>query len=65
MARGKFRVYLGAAPGVGKTHAMLEEGWRRRARGTDVVIGLVVPHGRPDTLAQIRDLEIVPPHRLV
>ena len=41
MARGKLRVYLGAAPGVGKTFAMLDEGWRRRERGTDVVIGLV------------------------
>lgn len=47
MARGKFRIYLGAAPGVGKTYAMLEEGWRRVERGTDVVAGLVVTYGRP------------------
>ena len=61
--RGKLRIYLGPAPGVGKTYAMLDEGWRRRERGTDVVIGLVVTHDRPQTIAQIRDLEIVPPRR--
>ena len=60
MARGKFRVYLGAAPGVGKTYAMLDEGWRRHERGTDVVVGLVEAHGRPKTIAQLRDLEVVP-----
>lgn len=64
MARGKLRIYLGAAPGVGKTFAMLDEGWRRRERGTDVVIGLVVTHDRAKTIAQIRDLEIIPPARL-
>ncbi len=41
MARGELRVYLGAAPGVGKTYAMLNEGWRRAQRGTDVVVGYV------------------------
>ena len=60
MARGKLRLYLGAAPGVGKTYAMLNEGWRRKERGTDVVIGWVQDHGRPHTDAQIRDLEILP-----
>ncbi len=60
MARGKLRLYLGAAPGVGKTYAMLNEGWRRKERGTDVVIGWVQEHGRPQTDAQIRDLEIFP-----
>ncbi len=60
MARGKLRLYLGAAPGVGKTYAMLNEGWRRRQRGTDVVIGWVQDHGRPQTDAQIRDLPIFP-----
>ena len=64
MARGKLRLYLGAAPGVGKTYAMLNEGWRRKERGTDVVIGWVEEHGRPQTDAQIRDLEIFP-RRLV
>ena len=60
MAHGKLRLYLGAAPGVGKTYAMLNEGWRRRERGTDVVIGWVQEHGRPQTDAQIRDLPIFP-----
>ncbi len=54
------RVYLGAAPGVGKTYKMLNEGWRRTQRGTDVVIGWVDTHGRPGTKAQIRDMEIIP-----
>jgi two-component system sensor histidine kinase KdpD len=60
VARGKLRLYLGAAPGVGKTYAMLNEGWRRKERGTDVVIGWVQDHGRPQTDAQIRDLPIFP-----
>ena len=60
MARGVLRVYLGAAPGVGKTYAMLDEGWRRKQRGADVVIGFIEAHNRPNTIAQIRDLEIVP-----
>ena len=60
MARGQLRVYLGSAPGVGKTYRMLDEGFRRRERGTDVVIGYVETHGRPRTDAQVRDLEIVP-----
>jgi len=60
MSRGTLRVYLGLAPGVGKTFRMLDEGWRRRERGADVVIGLVETHGRKLTAAQIRDMEIVP-----
>lgn len=60
MARGTLRIYLGAAPGVGKTFAMLNEGRRRRDRGTDVVVGIVETHGREKTLEQIADLEIVP-----
>ncbi len=64
MARGTLRVYLGAAPGVGKTFAMLNEGRRRRDRGTDVVVGYVETHGRALTAAQIGDLEIVPRQRL-
>ena len=47
MARGTLRIYLGAAPGVGKTFAMLNEGRRRHERGTDVVVGFVETHGRP------------------
>ena len=45
MERGRLRVYLGAAPGVGKTYAMLDEGHRRLERGTDVVVGYVEDHG--------------------
>ena len=60
MARGQLRVYLGAAPGVGKTFAMLDEGCRRKERGTDVVVGLVETHGRPQTADQLGDLEVVP-----
>ncbi len=59
MARGKLRIYLGAAPGVGKTFAMLDEGHRRHTRGTDVVVAYVETHGRPRTAAQLRDLEVV------
>ena len=65
MARGTLRIYLGAAPGVGKTYAMLDEGWRRHKRGTDVVIGRVVTHERKNTIDQIRDLEIVPTRHLI
>ncbi len=60
MARGTLRIYLGAAPGVGKTYAMLDEGYRRAKRGTDVVIGYLETHGRINTAAQVRDLVIVP-----
>ena len=60
MARGTLRIYVGAAPGVGKTFAMLNEGWRRKERGTDVVVGFLETHGRALTAAQLRDLEVVP-----
>src|SRR5215475_6427537 len=60
MPHGQLRVYLGAAPGVGKTYKMLEEGNRRAERGTDVVIGYVETHGRPHTEAMLGDLEVVP-----
>jgi two-component system sensor histidine kinase KdpD len=63
MARGRLRIYLGAAPGVGKTFAMLNEGWRRKGRGTDVVVGFVETHGRQSTEEQLRDLEVVPRRR--
>jgi two-component system sensor histidine kinase KdpD len=58
--RGRFRIYLGAAPGVGKTYAMLQEGRRRAVRGTDVVIGYVETHNRPLTLEAAEGLEVVP-----
>jgi two-component system sensor histidine kinase KdpD len=54
------RVYLGYAPGVGKTYAMLHEGRRRRDRGTDVVVGWVHTYDRPHTVAAVGDLEVVP-----
>ncbi|HVJ96216.1 MAG TPA: DUF4118 domain-containing protein, partial [Acidimicrobiia bacterium] len=60
MGRGKLRVYLGAAPGVGKTFAMLNEARRRAERGADVVVGYVETHGRPRTAEQIGDLEVIP-----
>lgn len=59
MARGRLRIYLGAAPGVGKTYAMLGEGRRRFERGTDVVIGYVESHGRARTAAQVGELPVV------
>jgi two-component system sensor histidine kinase KdpD len=59
-AAGHFRIYLGAAAGVGKTYAMLNEGRRRAGRGTDVVIGFVEPHGRLHTEELIEGLEVVP-----
>ena len=59
--RGKLKVYLGSSPGVGKTYEMLIEGNRLKKRGVDVVVGYVEPHDRPDTTAQIGDLEVVPP----
>lgn len=57
---GRFRVYLGAAAGVGKTVAMLDEGWRRFQRGADVVVGFVETHGRTYTEGQLRDLPVLP-----
>ena len=59
--QGKLKIYLGASPGVGKTYQMLVEGNRLLSRGVDVVIGYVEPHERPDTTAQIKDLEVIPP----
>jgi two-component system sensor histidine kinase KdpD len=58
--RGRLRLYLGMAPGVGKTYRMLEEGHRRVRRGTDVVVGFIEGHGRPLTLALVEGLEVVP-----
>jgi len=58
--RGRLRIYLGAAPGVGKTYAMLQEGQRRKKRGTDIVVGFVETHGRPMTRDSLSDLEVIP-----
>src|SRR5580700_8615626 len=57
---GKLKIYLGPCAGVGKTYHMLVEGNRLRRQGIDVVIGYVEPHDRPETAAQIGDLEQVP-----
>lgn len=58
--RGRLKIYVGSAAGVGKTFRMLQEGDNLRRRGVDVVIGFVETHGRPDTEAQIGELETVP-----
>src|ERR1700751_4039427 len=63
-ARGRLRVYLGSAAGVGKTYAMLSEGHRRAERGADVVVGFAEAHGRPQTSALLDGLEVVPRHTL-
>lgn len=60
MARGTLRIYLGAAPGVGKTYAMLSEGHRRLERGTDVVVGFVEHHERPRTKVMLHGLDEIP-----
>ena len=58
---GKLRIYIGAAPGVGKTYVMLNDAYRMvHEQRIDVVIGLVEPHGRQETKDRIRDLEIIP-----
>jgi two-component system sensor histidine kinase KdpD len=62
--RGELRIYLGAAPGVGKTYAMLGEAHRRRERGTDVVAAVVETHGRQKTADLIEGIEVVPPHHI-
>ncbi|MFI9417038.1 sensor histidine kinase [Streptomyces werraensis] len=64
MARGKLRIYLGAAPGVGKTYAMLSEAHRRIERGTDCVVAFVEHHGRPRTEVMLHGLEQVPRREL-
>lgn len=62
--RPKLRIYIGAAPGVGKTYAMLQEAQALRAKGIDVVAGIVETYGRVDTDAQVGELEIVPRRRV-
>jgi two-component system sensor histidine kinase KdpD len=64
MARGKLRIYLGAAPGVGKTYAMLSEAHRRVERGTDCVVALVEHHGRPRTEVMLHGIEQLPRREL-
>ncbi|GAA3058570.1 sensor histidine kinase KdpD [Kitasatospora albolonga] len=64
MARGRLRIYLGAAPGVGKTYAMLAEAHRRAERGTDVVAAFVEDHGRRRTAELTEGLELLPRREL-
>ncbi|MFF7447861.1 MULTISPECIES: ATP-binding protein [unclassified Streptomyces] len=64
MGRGRLRIYLGAAPGVGKTYAMLSEGHRRVERGTDCVVAFVEHHGRPRTEVMLHGLERIPRREL-
>ncbi|MBE5229531.1 MAG: sensor histidine kinase KdpD [Microcystis sp. M54BS1] len=60
MRRGRHKIFIGMAPGVGKTYKMLEEGYSLRKQGTDVVIGLLETHGRKETAEKAEGLEIVP-----
>ena len=59
-AKGRYKIFLGMAAGVGKTFRMLQEGQAEAEAGRDVVIGYLEPHGRPETIAQARGLETVP-----
>src|ERR1700733_2087617 len=62
--RGDLKVYIGMAPGVGKTYRMLQDGAAEANSGRDVVIGYLEPHGREETLAQARGLELIPRRRV-
>ncbi|QGQ96395.1 histidine kinase [Paenibacillus psychroresistens] len=63
--RGKLKVYIGAAPGVGKTYTMLRDGNDLKKKGVQVLIGLLETHGRKETLAQTADLELIPRQKLI
>jgi two-component system, OmpR family, sensor histidine kinase KdpD len=63
--RGRLKVFIGMAPGVGKTYRMLQEGASEAENGRDVVVGYLEPHGRAETVAQAEGLEIVPRRRVV
>lgn len=62
--RGELRIYLGAAPGVGKTYSMLGEAHRRLERGTDLVAGVVETHGRSKTAELLDGIELIPPQHI-
>jgi two-component system sensor histidine kinase KdpD len=62
--QAKLRVYIGAAPGVGKTYQMLEDAHLLKKQGADIVVAVVETHGREDTKALIGDLECVPLRRI-
>jgi two-component system sensor histidine kinase KdpD len=63
--RGRLKIFLGAYPGVGKTYAMLQAAQERRREGVDVVVGVVETHGRAETEALLRGLEVLPRRRLM
>jgi two-component system, OmpR family, sensor histidine kinase KdpD len=63
-ASGKLKIFVGAAPGVGKTYEMLQSAHAKRKAGVDVVVGLVETHGRAETEALVRGLEVIPRKRL-
>src|SRR5262249_31063065 len=58
--RSRLRIFMGAAPGVGKTYAMLEAAQERRREGVDIVVGVVETHGRAETEALLTSLEVIP-----
>src|SRR5262245_64769499 len=62
--RSRLKIFVGAAPGVGKTYAMLEAARERVREGVDVVVGVVETHGRAETEALLRGLEVVPRKRV-
>jgi two-component system sensor histidine kinase KdpD len=62
--RGKLKLYIGSAAGVGKTYRMLAEAHELRPRGVDVVVGFIETHGRADTAAQLHDIEVVPRQKI-
>ena len=59
-ARGKLKIYMGYAAGVGKTYQMLEEAQELKARGVDITVGYFEPHAREDTIAKTEGLEMIP-----
>jgi two-component system sensor histidine kinase KdpD len=63
-SRGRLKVFLGYAAGVGKTFRMLDEAQRLLAQGHDLVVGYFEPHGRRDTIAKLQGLEVVPRRRI-
>jgi two-component system sensor histidine kinase KdpD len=62
--RGRLKLYIGHAAGVGKTYEMLEDAHSLKARGVDIVAGVIETHGRAETQAMIRDLEVIPPRKV-
>jgi two-component system sensor histidine kinase KdpD len=62
--QARLKIFLGSAPGVGKTFAMLQDAWERKREGVDVVVGVVETHGREETKALVQGLEVIPRRRL-